>query len=143
MRAVRNSSMFAIVLLGMFAGAAYAQETVTARVPFPFMVGSESFPAGRYDIEAADFGSSVIEIRGMDKRASAGFTLTDPASGKDPAGDQPVLVFKKWENTYRLAEIWQSMDEGRELPAFTDPGTGASNGAPAEESTYLVKASVK
>jgi hypothetical protein len=85
----------------------------------------------------------------MDKNASAGFALTSAAGGDDPAGDQPVLVFKKWENTYRLAAIWQSKEEGRELPHFTDPGTAASNGAPAaletlpEEATYLVTAHLK
>jgi hypothetical protein len=146
MKAVRKSSMFAVLLLGMFAASAHAQDVVTATVPFPFMVGSESFPAGHYDVQPASSGSGVIEIRGMDRKASGGFSLTDVASGNDPAGDQPVLVFKKWENTYRLAEIWDSKDEGRELPRFKDPGTGASNGAPAplaEESTYLVTASVK
>ena len=136
--------MFAVLLLGMFVASAHAQDAVTARVPFPFMVGSEAFPAGHYDIKPASFGSSVIEIRGMDKSASSGFALTDPAGGKDPAGDEPVLVFKRWENTYRLAEIWQSDGEGRELPRFKDPGPGASNGVPAaEESTYLVTAHLK
>src|SRR5262249_49663546 len=119
---------------------------ITVKVPFPFMVGSESFAAGNYDIQPADLGSSVIAIRGMDKHPLSGFALTSLAGGTDPEGDQPVLVFKKWENTYRLAEIWQSRDVGAELPRFTDPGTSASNGAPAAsdeftgESTYIVTA---
>jgi len=140
--------MFAVVLLTMFAGSAYAQENIiTVKVPFPFTVGNESFPAGHYDIQPADLGSSVIAIRGLDKHPSGGFSLTSLAGGTDPAGDQPVLVFKRFENTYRLAEIWQSKDEGRELPHFSDPGSAASNGPPMEsstgESTYLVTASLK
>jgi hypothetical protein len=140
--------MFAVVLLAMFAASAHAQDTITVKVPFPFMVGSESFPAGRYDIQPADFGSSVIAIRGLDKKPSSGFALTSLSGGTDPDGDQPVLVFKKWEKTYRLAEIWQSKEEGRELPRFIDPGTSASNGVPAPsdglgESTYIVTASRK
>src|SRR5262245_23468825 len=124
MRAIRKSSMFAVVLLGMFASSAHAQQDIiTAKVPFPFMVGDESFPAGRYDIQPADFGSSVIAIRGMDRHPSSGFALSSLAGGADPVGDEPVLVFKKWENTYRLAAIWESKDNGRELPHFTDPGT--------------------
>ncbi len=137
--------MFAVVLLGMFAASASAQDTVAARIPFPFVVGTESFPAGHYDIQPASLGSAVIVIRGMDKQPSAGFALTDPAGGTDPDGDQPVLVFKRWENTYRLAAIWQSTAEGRELPPFKDPEAGASNGAPsaADESTCLVSARLK
>jgi hypothetical protein len=147
MGAIKKSSMFAVVLLGMFAASAQAQDVISAKVPFAFMVGDESFPAGRYDIQPADFGSSVMAIRGMDRHPSNGFVLTSLSGGIDPEGDQPVLVFKKWENTYRLAAIWQSRDEGRELPQFTDPGTAARNGAPAPldsvETTYLVIASVK
>jgi hypothetical protein len=147
MRTVSKSSMFAVVLLTMFAASAHAQDIITVKVPFPFMVGSESFPAGHYDIQPADFGSSVISIRGLDKNPSSGFALTSLAGGTDPDGDQPVLVFKKWENTYRLAEIWQSKEEGRELPQFSDSGTSPSNGAPAPtdgftgDSTYIVTAS--
>jgi hypothetical protein len=140
--------MFAVVLLAMFAASAHAQDIITVKVPFPFVVGGESFPAGHYDIQPADFGSSVIAIRGLDKNLSSGFALTSLSGGTDPDGDQPVLVFKKWENTYRLAEIWQSKDEGRELPRFTDPGTSASIGVPAPsdgfaESTYIVTATRK
>jgi hypothetical protein len=141
MGAIRKSSMFAVVLVGLFAASAHAQDIISVKVPFPFMVGGESFPAGHYELQPADFGSSVIEIRNLDRNGSGGFVLTSLAGGTDPDGDQPVLVFKKWENIYRLASIWQSREEGRELPHFTDPGTSASNGLPGE-STYLVTASI-
>jgi hypothetical protein len=98
--------------LGLFAGRARAQELITVKIPFAFVVGRETFPAGRYDITATDDGERVLAIRGADNRA-AGFLMTMPASDPDRAGDQPVLVFEKYEDTYRLAQIWESGDEGR------------------------------
>jgi len=115
MKPVSRSSMFAVLFLGMFAASAHAQDVITVNVPFPFVVGSESFPAGRYQIEAAEFGSSVIEIRGMDKHATAGFALTSAVGGQDPAGDKPTIVFTKSENAYRLSQIWESRGDGREV----------------------------
>jgi hypothetical protein len=108
---IKKASVLAVALLGLFAGRARAQELITVRIPFAFVAGSETFPAGRYDITATDDGERVLAIRGTDNRA-AGFVLTMPASGPDPAGDQPVLVFTKYEDTYRLSQIWESRDEG-------------------------------
>ena len=142
MRAVRKSSLFAVVLLGMFAASAHAQDIITVKIPFAFVVGHESFPAGRYDVVPADFGSSVMSIRGMDRNGAVGFVLTSLAGGRDPLGDQPALVFKKFENTYRLSEIWESGGEGRVLPQFKgEPRTASVD--PSDRSTVVVAATVE
>jgi hypothetical protein len=109
---IKKAAVFTVAFLGLFAGRARAQEMIVVKIPFSFVVGRETFPAGRYDITATDDGERVLELRGTDHR-SAGFMLTMPASGSDPAGDQPVLVFTKYEDTYRLSEIWESGDQGR------------------------------
>jgi len=115
MSAIKKSWVFGFAFVGLFAGSARAQEIITVNVPFPFVVGREAFPAGHYEIRPADESGSVIEIRGTDNR-SVGFALTMAAGGGDPAGDQPVLVFTKYEKDYRLSQIWQSSTEGRALP---------------------------
>ena len=43
------------------------------------------------------------------------FVVTHPASGHDPAGDTPVLMFTRHETQYRLKDIWESRTEGREI----------------------------
>ena len=144
MRAISKSSLFAVVFLGMFAGSVHAQEMITARVPFPFVVGSEQFPAGHYDISTPGDNEGVMSIRGTDNR-SASFALTTPAAGSDPAGDRPVLLFKRYENGYRLSQIWDSRTDGRELSGLSARRRTARAAAPvglSEESTYLVEASV-
>ena len=115
MIAIKKSSVFAAVFLGMFVSSARAQGIITVKVPFRFVVNHEEFPAGQYDIRTVGSAGAVISIEGMNNRSFA-FALTMPAYGDDPEGDQPALVFKRYENEYRLSQIWESSTEGREIP---------------------------
>ena len=118
MRVISKSSVLAIALLAIFAGRARAQDVISVNVPFPFVVGHEAFPAGHYDIEAADPSGSVLLIRGTDNK-SAGFVITTRADGGDPAGETPALIFTNYEKTLKLAVVWESGDEGRNVPPAT------------------------
>jgi hypothetical protein len=117
MSVIRKASVFAAVLLGFCVSTARAQEMIVARIPFAFVVGSSTLPAGRYEIRPMDnVGATIFAIEGKDSPSEFAFAVTNPASGRDPAGDEPVLVFTRSENQYRLAQIWDSSSEGRELP---------------------------
>jgi hypothetical protein len=94
--------------LGMMASPARAQETVIAKVPFAFVVHGTEMPAGNYEVTA---DNGILTIRGMDNR-SASFAIAMPADGHDPAGDDPSLVFVKYENQNMLSQIWESRTEG-------------------------------
>jgi hypothetical protein len=122
MSAIKKTSLFAVVFLGLFVSSARAEEIMTAKVPFPFAVGSEEFPAGRYEIRTANDSAVVVSIRGTDNR-SASFALTISAEGGDPAGDRPALVFTRYENGYRLSQIWETRTEGRTLAGFSAAAT--------------------
>jgi hypothetical protein len=119
MSVIRKASVFAAVLLGFCVSSARAQGIITVKVPFPFVAGEKKFPAGQYEIRSIDGAASVIAIEGMTDPSSFGFVMTHEADGSDPAGDEPSLVFTRYENQYRLAEIWDSKTEGRELPDFS------------------------
>jgi len=145
MNVTKKSSLFVFVLLLMFVASARAEGVITVRVPFPFVIGNEAFPAGHYDIATADAGGNVLSIRGTDNR-SVGMMMTMRAGGSDPKGDQPALVFTKFENTYRLSEIWEGSDEGRELPYFktrTAPKTARAETQAESPESYVVHASWK
>jgi hypothetical protein len=108
MSLIRKSSVLVAVFLGMFAGSARAQEPIVAKVPFPFLVRGKEFPAGRYAITRKQ---SVIEVSGMDN-SSVIFAMTNRATGFDPAGNQPALVFTRDENEYLLTQVWESSTDG-------------------------------
>ena len=137
MNVIRKSSVFAAVFLGLFVTSARAQEIITVRIPFSFVVGHEEFPAGQYDIRSAMAGMPAIAIHGMDN-ASAAFAMTSRADGNDPAGDQPALVFTRYENEYRLSQIWESATDGLDLAAA--PGDAQAEGLvdPSAARTFVI-----
>ena len=113
---LKTSSLAAAVLLGLFAGTSHAQDRVNARVPFSFVVGTKEFPAGRYEFTTSQ---ELLTIRGRDNGKGM-FTIVNPAGGRGPRGDEPVLIFSRYENTYRLTDIWNSDTRGSSLVTHRD-----------------------
>jgi hypothetical protein len=136
MGAIKTSAVLAVGFLGMFAGHARAQEAVVAKVPFAFVVRGKEFPAGRYNLTNEE---GLLTVRGIDNNAGI-FAMTTPAGGTDPIGDQPALVFVRYEKTYRLSQIWDSSSEGLavEEPSGARHHASAASGAP-----IVVAANVK
>lgn len=105
------------ILLGVGGTAQAGTDTVVkANVPFDFVVKGQTMPAGRYRIERDERSPSLLLIRGDQKSNHAAvFVLSIPDGRQDPAGEQPILTFKHVENTYQLASVWDSQDEGFDL----------------------------
>ena len=97
----------AFLVLG---GGSARAAVLEVKVPFPFVVHGQTLPAGQYRIERE--GSDVGLIRGEKGTKGAAFLVTMPASGHDPAGETPALTFTPYENTHRLAGIWESGNQG-------------------------------
>lgn len=114
---LKGSLVLAALCAGMSGTQAYAQDMITARVPFDFQVNGQMFHAGRYQVQmnAGAGTSDLVALRGQDGKTFA-FALTMPAGGRDPKGNEPALVFKRNETTYALSQIWESEMTGRELP---------------------------
>ena len=93
-------------------GAAAQAQTVDVDVPFAFHVQNVTLPAGHYELET-DLSSGVVELRGQHGTTGAAVVMTEPASGKDPAGSKPALTFSRYEDGYRLTGVWESATEGR------------------------------
>jgi hypothetical protein len=114
-RILTRSAIVAITLLLLTSANARAGDMLTVKVPFPFVVHGQSFPAGNYTIEREDMASSVLLIRGNRGNTAAAFVATTPARGHDPSGDTPVLQFTRHEDQYRLSTIWESGSDGLQV----------------------------
>ena len=103
----RITGLAALLCVGA-AGAARA-ESLDVKIPFPFVVHGETLPAGDYRVET---DGPIVLLRGEHGNRMSVILITTPAAGQDPAGDAPVLTFKRGETQYRLADIWESANRG-------------------------------
>lgn len=132
----KRSTVLAVGLVGMFAGSARAQETLVAKIPFAFVMRGQEFPAGRYDIVDAE---GVITIEGLDAN-HAGVAMAIPATGQDPKGKDPALVFIHSEGQYTLSQIWESDAKGLALTRSSAAKRHESALLPASEPPTVVSA---
>ena len=132
----KRSVVLAVGFVGIFVGTAGAQETLVARIPFPFIVRGKELPAGKYDVVNTQ---GLITIEGWGTR-SAAVALATPASGQDPEGRQPSLVFIHSEGRYTLSQIWESDSEGLALLGRSARERHVGALRPASEPTAVVGA---
>lgn len=103
---------FVFLLAG---GAARAATLVDAKVPFPFIVHNQVFPAGQYRVERLGDDPAILVIRGEHGINKSVISSSVEATGQDPKGDTPALTFSRGEDGYHLKDIWQNHVDGREL----------------------------
>ena len=101
-----------IVITLTVTGLAGLHSTVTAKIPFDFMVSGKTLPAGIYTI-AQGTSKSTLVIRSRDNRVAIG-ALTMEATDKSKA--QARLVFRRYGNQHFLAQVYDGGSEGQELP---------------------------
>jgi hypothetical protein len=80
---------------------------IEINVPFAFMVGDTTLPAGKYQIRTInDTASNVLEIRSANSRTAVIFDTVDAQTQADQIESKSQLVFDKVEGQYFLSQIW-------------------------------------
>jgi hypothetical protein len=110
MNIIKKASVLAAVMVGVFVGSARADEGMHVRVPFPFLVDGQLLPAGQYSFNTT-LGGSLL-IRGIGATKAAMFTHTTAIGSHDPAGNVPSIVLKRYENQFRLTQVWENSENG-------------------------------
>ncbi len=111
--------LFVIAALLMFASIAATQvvranEPMLVNIPFAFVAGNATLPAGEYRVEKLDGNSAVVLIRCSDASAAA-VVLSNTAQAKETP-TQSKLIFKRYDNRYFLSQVWRAGSiRGREL----------------------------
>ena len=85
-------------------------------MPFSFIVGQKTLPAGEYNLEPNREGSDYVWLlQNRDGHATVLFA-TDLTRTSEPQ-EETRLVFHKYGGQYFLSQIWtQGETAGRELP---------------------------
>ncbi len=94
---------------------ARAAGSVVFQIPFDFVVGGKTLPAGKYIVVRSTLASDeILSIRSLDKSGGA-FALTSTLRASEILSDSK-LVFNRYQDQYFLSEFWLSgQDSGRKV----------------------------
>jgi hypothetical protein len=136
-----NLSRFALLVLAtlVLGSAAYSQEVnVKAQIPFGFVLGDQSYPAGEYAVQTMRANNSSLYVTSQ-AGATPALILTHSHTSNERA-DKTKLVFHRIGNTCFLYQVWVAGSAiGREFPKSPTETQLAKNGSTSE--TVIVAAS--
>jgi hypothetical protein len=90
-----------------------SQRTVT-HIPFDFVVGGRTLPAGEYETNSAINNGAAVMVRSTETKTAA-IRLTNSIQA-NPEKTQARLIFHRYGQNYFLAEVWVGGDnQGRAL----------------------------
>ena len=110
-------SMFVILAAASLAACSLMAQSASLRVtvPFDFVAGSSSFPAGEYLVQTSHAPNQVV-VRSADAKKNA-IMLSHGAQATSTPG-QAELVFNVYDGRYFLSQVWTGDSSlGQELPA--------------------------
>lgn len=113
MWSVARTSVLLAAAMVVFAGGTASAAAMDVKVPFTFIAGGRTMPAGQYHIERE--GTNTVLIRGEKGVRDSVYVFTVPVTDRDPSGQKPALAFIRHESQYRLADIWESGGQGRKV----------------------------
>jgi hypothetical protein len=113
----------ALVMAGMMALAAMAstrvaqaqtQVPLAVNIPFDFVAGDKTLPAGEYIVSFTGFGHTLRLLDRHDADASALMNTIQVYANDSPA--ESKLVFNRYGDRYFLSQIWSAGNsQGRQL----------------------------
>ncbi len=111
----------ALVMAGLVAATilastrvARAQEQMVVNVPFEFVAGNKTLPAGEYAVKTTGPTHTLVLIDRRDSDASA-FLATNAVVANNIQSESR-LVFNRYGDRYFLAQVWSSgSSRGRQL----------------------------
>jgi hypothetical protein len=111
-----KSILFVFAAALLLSSAAKAQTTaVKADVPFDFVVGQNSYPAGQYDLKSMNDNGTML-IRNAQESSVNKFQSSHVCTHTTPS-QSTKLVFLRLGDNYFLYQVWiEGRESGREFP---------------------------
>ena len=107
---MRRSNLLAVLVAGLLligaAGPAAAQGSLnlSADIPFEFVVGNTTLPAGKYTVDNRPHPTMVL-VQSEDARNTA-IVLTNAVQSKGTL-EEGKLVFNRYGDRYFLSQVWK------------------------------------
>jgi hypothetical protein len=134
-------TLVGVLSLVFAAGSAFAQTlALRSDIPFEFVVGKASLPAGEYDVRSmSDGGDNILQLRGPDRHSNA-IMISNRMESYQPSGESK-LIFDHVGDRYFLRQIWVAGEtSGRVLPKTKYENEVAKNYTPE---TVVILAKLK
>jgi hypothetical protein len=126
-----KTGLFAVAIAVLFtATAAQAQPLLSrADIPFAFIAGNTTLPAGSYLVKF-DPQTRQVQLSAPQGKASM-FMLTRTVARAREAGGKGLLLFNKYGNTYALRTVWNPGQVNGFRPTRRGPASStAHRGSP-------------
>jgi hypothetical protein len=104
-------AIFTVVILALPVGA-QSPPTAVVDIPFGFVAGNTTAPAGEYVLSVSS-ASFLVALLGPDLHTHMLMSRPDDTLSKS---EQPVLIFHRYGDQYFLSEI-RTSSRSREFPA--------------------------
>jgi hypothetical protein len=107
---------FLLMITAVTVSAQSESERVRVTMPFSFIVGQKTLPAGEYNLKPNKEGSDYVWLlQNREGHATVLFATGPARAGETQEGAR--LVFHKYGGQYFLSQIWTAGgNTGRELP---------------------------
>ncbi len=93
---------------------AHAQETMKVNIPFDFVAGDRSLPAGEYSVNVTGAMHTLILVD-RNVAGTSAILGTNAALAPEPQS-QSKLIFNRYGDRYFLSQVWmQGNTRGRQL----------------------------
>jgi len=137
-QACKSFKVFLLLALVWAVPLAYAQSSgnLKASIPFNFIVGSKSLPAGQYSLKPVS--QVAVLVQSEDSHSSAVVLTTAVEASK--LQDVGKLVFNRYGDQYFLSQIWTpAASTGRQLHKSRMEREIANNISNPEKKTLIAQ----
>ena len=111
---VRGFIGLSVALTALLPVNAQSDLQLRVTVPFDFIVGDATFPAGDYSLRPHTTAQGVLMLTNWDERRTQVFMAR--SAERLAWQEKPMLVFYRYGDEYFLRQIWSAGLEGYELP---------------------------
>jgi hypothetical protein len=99
--------ILALLTIGSVTVSAQLSRDLVAKVPFDFVAGYKSFPAGEYRVSSGP-AQGLVTVRSLDGKTS-GFVMSHRAESVKTQTNSR-LIFNRYADRYFLSQIWVEGD---------------------------------
>jgi hypothetical protein len=117
MRALVMASVMALTGIAS-TRVAQAQEPLVIRIPFDFVVGGKTLPAGEYSVNTSGPERTLLLIDRQDPSASI-FMGSNAIVASEPKSESK-LVFNRYGDRYFLSQVWTAGNSCGRLLLMSD-----------------------